>query len=70
MSEKEQPVKTVKMEYYCDDCDIATEYSGVMLMVDPPWYVYVCPKCEKQYYLQVHQKSILLSNILQIYEKD
>lgn len=37
---------------YCDDCNVQLKDQGTMLTSNPPHYLYKCPKCGKEYYLE------------------
>lgn len=35
----------------CDDCNIPLNDRGTRLMSNPPKIVMICPKCNKEYYI-------------------
>lgn len=36
----------------CDLCNVPLEDTNVMLASDPPYWVYKCPKCGKEYHFR------------------
>lgn len=41
----------IELHYYCDDCKTEVEATGRVLLLNPQQYVHICPKCNKEYYL-------------------
>lgn len=42
----------VELHYYCDECKtVEIEATGRVLTSNPPQYVHICPKCNKEYHL-------------------
>lgn len=41
----------VELHYYCDDCNVEVKPTGKVLTSNPLKYVYMCPKCNKEIYL-------------------
>ena len=48
MSERTYEVRTVGMDYICDDCNVGVmEQTGVMLLTDPVQWPHKCNNCGK-----------------------
>lgn len=48
--EKESEVKAFKIEYYCDKCNKAIRFDGMVTLNIPPKYQYSC-ECGEKYLL-------------------
>ena len=42
----------VELHYYCDDCKVEVESTGIAKPVYPMKYVHRCPKCNKTFLLE------------------
>ena len=42
----------IELHYLCDDCKTELEPTGKVLTSDPLKYVHICPKCNKEYWLE------------------
>lgn len=42
----------IELHYLCDDCKTELESTGKVLTSDPLKYVHLCPKCNKEYWLE------------------
>lgn len=38
---------------YCDDCDVQLRNTNTQILSTPPSNLYICPKCNKEYYFSV-----------------
>ena len=48
MSERETKVETYQVRLFCDGCaDSEMEFTGAVLMSNPPQYPHRCPNCGK-----------------------
>lgn len=43
MAEKRTPVTTVRVDYMCEECGEAVEYTGRMHPAFPPLHIHSCP---------------------------
>lgn len=39
----------------CDDCEVPLDMTNTQLLSDPPKQVMKCPKCNKEYYIDMNQ---------------
>ena len=51
MSEISVEVVPVLIKYLCDSCKTELRCTGSQLLSNPPKFVHMCPKCQKEYIL-------------------